>query len=220
MDSVVRAHLCRRAWFTASTIVAPDESFSCACVVFGRACTRGCVWGVVAYVYVYSWAELRCWVPSLHGFSKRCWVSNQRLMTCRDQPRESTSHARGALSLFTPFSWGGDASAVVGARFRGGRAGTAEPRVFPSRSEYVLPIVASRTFVCGGVTLFFLRFFPGPLEFLLLSRHQRRPPNPLATSEIPVLQLMGALYMGNKVIFKTDSKVMTGTFPGNGPAST
>ncbi|CAN0159314.1 unnamed protein product [Ectocarpus fasciculatus] len=25
--------------------------------------------------------------------------------------------------------------------------------------------------------------------------------------EIPVLQLMGALYMGNKVIFKTDSKV-------------
>ena len=29
------------------------------------------------------------------------------------------------------------------------------------------------------------------------------------TSEIPVLQLMGALYMGNKVVFKTDSKVRT-----------
>lgn len=29
----------------------------------------------------------------------------------------------------------------------------------------------------------------------------------LVLTEIPVLQLMGALYMGNKVVFKTDSKV-------------
>lgn len=32
----------------------------------------------------------------------------------------------------------------------------------------------------------------------------------LLLAEIPVLQLMGALYMGNKVVFKTDSKVRAG----------
>lgn len=30
---------------------------------------------------------------------------------------------------------------------------------------------------------------------------------PFCLAEIPVLQVMGALYMGNKVLFKTDSKV-------------
>ncbi|CAN0551629.1 unnamed protein product, partial [Ectocarpus sp. 12 AP-2014] len=67
--------------FTVSTVVASDESFSCAWAVLGRACTQG--WGVVAYTCVHSWAELRCWVPFRPWVLKRCWVCNQRFMTLR-----------------------------------------------------------------------------------------------------------------------------------------